>query len=186
MKKLILITVALCFTTSLLSQYKIEQRKGYTPQIGTMVEMLEDLKGRITRRVQNSDLEQTDYLIDDKANRVGAMIMHLAATEAIYQKLSFEDREFNKEEKQKWNTALNLGDKAREELMGKPIQYYLDLWTEVREKTLATLKTKDDAWFAGKMNENMNHHWAWFHVMEHQANHMGQIAMVSSRAPSKK
>ena len=185
MKKLILCVVAVCCTTSFLAQNKIEPRKGYSPQIGAMVEMLEDLKDRVTRRVQNSDQAQTDFLIDDKANRVGAMIMHLAATEAIYQKLSFENRPFNKEEGQKWNTALNLGDKAREELKGKPIQHYLDLWTEVRNKTLATLKTKDDEWFAGNMNNSMNHHWAWFHVMEHQANHMGQIAMVASRAPGK-
>lgn len=186
MKKLILFTVAACVATSLLSQNKIEPRAGYSPQIGAMVEMLEDLKSRITRRVQSYDQAQTDYLIDDNANSVGAMILHLAAVEAIYQKLSFENRQFNEEEGQKWNTALNLGEKAREELKGKPIQYYLDLWTEVREKTLSALKTKDDEWFARKMNRNMNHHWAWFHVMEHQANHMGQIAMVASRARNTK
>ncbi|WP_273568634.1 DinB family protein [Maribacter halichondriae] len=184
MKKLVILSVL--FTSMLtFAQNTINSREGYTPNIGIMVNMLDDLKNRVTKRVQNANQEQTDFLLDDKANRVGAMIMHLAATEAIYQKLSFEGSEFNKEEEEKWNTALNLGDKAREELKGKPIKYYLDLWDEVREKTLATLKTKDDEWFASTMNEHMNHHWAWFHVMEHQANHMGQIAMLASRGPSK-
>lgn len=184
MKKLIILTVL--FTNMLtFGQNTISSREGYTPNIGILVNMLDDLKNRITRRVQNANQEQTDFLLDDKANRVGAMIMHLAATEAIYQKLSFEGREFNQEEEEKWNTALNLGDKAREELKGKPIKHYLDLWDEVREKTLTTLKTKDDEWLASTMNARMNHHWAWFHVMEHQANHMGQIALLASRAPRK-
>lgn len=27
----------------------------------------------------------------------------------------------------------------------------------------------------------MNNHWAWYHVMEHQANQMGQIQMITKR-----
>ena len=27
----------------------------------------------------------------------------------------------------------------------------------------------------------MSNHWAWFHVMEHQANHMGQLALITKR-----
>ena len=27
----------------------------------------------------------------------------------------------------------------------------------------------------------MNNHWAWYHVMEHQANHMGQIRLIIKR-----
>lgn len=182
MKKALL--VALCFSFAVVSaQNKIKPRKGYTPQIGAMVEMLDDLKNRVTRIVKNTDQAQTDFLLDEKANRVGAMILHLAATEAIYQKLSFEDRRFNDEETKRWDTALNLGAPAREEFQGKPISYYLDIWSDVRKKTLATLKTKDDAWFESNMNMGMNHHWAWFHVMEHQANHMGQIAFLASRWP---
>lgn len=31
--------------------------------------------------------------------------------------------------------GLNLGAKARNELQGKPIQYYLDIYNDVRAKT---------------------------------------------------
>jgi uncharacterized damage-inducible protein DinB len=79
-------------------------------------------------------------------------------------------------------TPLSLGDKGREELKGKPIKYYLDIYDEVRAKTKALLKTKDDKWFAEK-NGQMTNHWAWFHVMEHQANHMGQLAFLTKRLP---
>ena len=77
---------------------------------------------------------------------------------------------------------MRLGTKARKELVGKPIDFYLNSWNEVREETLRLLKTKDDKWFAAKTSGgNMNNHWAWYHVMEHQANHMGQIRLIIER-----
>ena len=158
--------------------------KGYDHDTGIMVSMLENLRARIIYSTQELNQEQTDFLLDDKANRIGAMIMHLAATEVYYQAYTFEGRGFNEEEKEKWETALNLGDEARAEFVGKPIQYYLDIWAQVRQKTLETLKEKDDKWF-GKLAKGgqTDNHWAWFHVMEHQANHMGQINMLRSRLP---
>lgn len=48
-----------------------------------MVSMREDLKGRVTRIVYRLSQEETDFLLDEDANRVGAMILHLAATQKI-------------------------------------------------------------------------------------------------------
>ncbi len=167
---------------SLNGQNIIKAPKGYSPQIGTTVSMLEDLKGRVTRSVSNLSQEETDFLLDDKANRVGALIMHLAATEKYYQVYTFENRGYNKEEEEKWETALSLGENAQEAIKGKPIDYYLKIWDEVRAETLRLLKTKDDKWFKSKVKEgSMNNHWAWYHVMEHQANHMGQIRLITKR-----
>jgi len=53
----------------------------------------------------------------------------------------------------------------------------------VRQKTLDGLKTKDDDWFTSEIDEGMNYHWAWYHVREHQVNHMGQIVLVKNRLP---
>ena len=110
------------------------------------------------------------------------MILHLAATEKYYQVYTFENRGFNAEEKLQWETALDLGDNARAVIVDKPIKYYLKLWDEVREESLRLLKTKDDKWFNSNVKgANMNNHWAWYHVMEHQANHMGQIRLIIKR-----
>ena len=72
---------------------------------------------------------------------------------------------------------------SKKMLIGKPMQHYLELWDEVRQKTLAGLKTKDDTWFASNIEDGINYHWVWYHVMEHSANHMGQIATVKNRLP---
>lgn len=161
---------------------RIQAPKGYDQQVGNLVSMLEDLKSRVTRSVQNLSIEETDFLLDDKANRIGAMIYHLAATEKYYQRFTFEGQGFLPEDEH-WELALSLGAPAREKLQGKPIAYYLKLWDEVRAETLKLLKDKDDKWLnsRSKASRNMDNHWAWYHVMEHQANHMGQIRLIQGK-----
>ncbi len=167
---------------SINGQNIIESPKGYSPQIGTTVSMLEDLKRRVTNSVESLTDQETDFLLDEKANRIGALVFHLAATEKYYQISTFENRGFNKEEKAKWEIALNLGEKAQEAIKNNPIKYYLEIWDDVRKETLRLLKTKDDKWFESMVNKSsMNNYWAWYHVMEHQANHMGQIRLIIKR-----
>ncbi len=172
-----------CSATLLRGQYKVLPAEGYTPQIGIMVHMLEDLKNRITEQVQDLSQEETDFLIDEKGNSIGAMIMHLAATESYYLVETLEERTWSAEEMEYWMVGASLGEQSREKFKGKPIQYYLDIWDEVRTKSLEGLKTRDDAWFASELDENFNIHFVWYHVMEHSANHMGQIALVKNRLP---
>lgn len=186
MKRLLTpLAIILLINTSLSAQYAITNIEGYSPQMGALVGMLDDLKGRVTRQVKDLNQEETDFLLDDKANRMGAIILHLAATELYYQRATFYDSTLAEEEVEWW-TALRLGDQAREDLQGKPISYYLDKWEQVRAETKKVLKTKDDQWLlqlrdVGPPNSDYNYYWAWYHVMEHQANHMGQIALIKKR-----
>lgn len=164
---------------------KIGGIEGASPQIGAMISMLEDLKNRVERKVKNMSQYELDYLHDKDANRIGSLIMHLAAAEAYYQVLTFEGREFNEEEKKKWQTALELDQGGRDTFHGHDAQYYLDIYNEVRAKTIAELKKRDDAWFAEVQKDagGMSNHFCWFHVMEHQSSHLGQILFLSKRIP---
>jgi hypothetical protein len=183
-KKKYFVLIILCFSLSIAhAQYEIKPETGYSNQIGIMVDMLEDLKGRITEMTYDLDQAETDYLFDDKANSIGAIIMHLVANESYYQVESLQERSWTEKEEEFWGVASGLGEKSRDVLKGKPIKYYLDLWDQVRKETLEGLKTKDDVWFAANIDEGINNHWVWFHVMEHSANHMGQIALVKNRLP---
>ncbi|MEQ6124775.1 DUF664 domain-containing protein [Pseudotenacibaculum sp. MALMAid0570] len=155
-----------------------------SPQIEAMISMLNDLKSRVENAVKNLKPEHVDHLHDEKANRIGALIMHLAAAEAYYQVSTFENRQFNKEEKEKWSIALSLGDKARITLKGKSIDYYLNIYKEVRQKTIEGLRKRDDKWFTS-VNEGSwgSNQYQWFHVMEHQSSHLGQILFLKKRLP---
>lgn len=166
---------------------RIGNVEGASPQIGAMISMLEDLKDRVERTVKNMSQYEIDYLHDDKANRIGSLIMHLAAAEKYYQVFTFEGREFNEEEKKKWDTALNLDQGGRDEFKGHNIQYYLDIYNEVRAKTISELKKRDDAWFAEVQKKyDISNQYCWFHVMEHQSSHLGQILFLKKRIPPEK
>ncbi|NAS30665.1 DUF664 domain-containing protein [Flavobacteriaceae bacterium R38] len=165
------------------AQGELKSVEGYSPKIGVMIYMLEDLKDRITQQVKDLNQSQTDFLYDANANSIGSLIMHLVSTESYYQTATLMGREWTEEELKRFGIAGEINEKVKSILKGKPITYYLDLWDEVREKTLAALKTKDDAWFASSMEEGLNYHYIWYHVMEHSANHMGQIATIKNRLP---
>ncbi|UZO82180.1 DUF664 domain-containing protein [Aquimarina sp. ERC-38] len=165
---------------------QIKAKEGFSPQIGVLIAMLNNLSNRVERVVKDLDLRETDHLHDEKANRIGALIMHLAAAEKIYQNMTFENRRFTKDE-EIWQIALELDEKARHEFQGKPIKYYLDIYKETREKTIEELKKRDDTWLeASWPGSTMNNHFAWFHVMEHQSSHLGQILFLKKRIPEEK
>ena len=161
---------------------KIGGIEGASPQIGAMISMLEDLKNRVENTVKNMSKYEVDYLLDKDANRIGALVMHLAAAEAYYQVFTFENREFNAEEEKKWGAALALDQGGRDDFKGNDIQYYLDIYNEVRAKTISELKKKDDAWFAEVQKKyGISNQYCWFHVMEHQSSHLGQILFLKKR-----
>ena len=166
--------------------------EGYTPYIGTLVSMLNYNRQTIINSVKNLTIAELDYLHDKKANTIGALVMHLGATEKFYQANTFEGRQdLTDEEKKIWGSAGELGDVGRKNIKGKPASYYIDLITEVRKKTLETLKTKDDAWLLAvdpewSKEEPLNCFWKWFHVCEHESNHRGQIAFLKGRLPGAK
>jgi uncharacterized damage-inducible protein DinB len=181
----ILVAGLVLLTMTSRAQYQITPEEGYSRDIGLMVDMLEDIKSRITKEVEDLSIEDTDFLFDDQANSIGALLMHLIANESYYRVESLEERHWTSEEAEFWNTAANLGEAARQKYQGKPIDYYLQLWDEERAKTLSGLKERDDAWFASDIDEGMNYYFVWYHVLEHTANHMRQIALVKNRLPAK-
>ena len=173
--------------------YTIGPMKGYSPHIGTLVSMLNYNRQTIINAVQNLTMPELDFLIDAKANTIGALILHLGVVEKFYQVNTFEGRQdLNEQEKKEWNASLNLGDEGRTFIKGHEVKYYLDRITEVREKTLAEFKKKDDAWLLAvdpewsKRRGPLNTYWKWFHVCEHESNHRGQISFLKGRLPGAK
>jgi uncharacterized damage-inducible protein DinB len=174
------------------SVFMIGPLDGYSPQIGTLVSMLNYNRYTILNMVGSMSVRELDYLHDAHANTIGALLLHLGATEKFYQINTFEGRQdFNNEEKKTWGPAMGLGEEGRKNIKGNEVQYYIDAITGIREKTLEELKKKDDNWLLAldpvwSKERPLNTYWKWFHVCEHEANHRGQIAWLRSRLPGAK
>ena len=168
--------------------HQFGKREGYTNQISILVSMMDWMRDTVLRSVDGITQKELDFLLDEESNSIGAMLMHLAATERYYQIHTFDNRkwgDFDKKDTDMWNVGSQLGDKARQELQGKPLSFYLDHLRAVRENTKAMLKTKDDDWLMEETNffggQPTNNYCKWFHVVEHESNHNGQIKFIKSR-----
>jgi uncharacterized damage-inducible protein DinB len=164
---------------------------GYTPQIGTLVSMMTWMRATVLRSVKNMSQADLDFLFDPNSNTIGALLMHLAATEAWYQLNTFQelsDTKFPADFDKKWMGASDLGEEARKQIKGHDLKYYVDIMTETREATLAEFKKRDDAWLMKIDKEGFddlptNNYCKWFHVCEHESNHNGQIKWYAKRIP---
>ena len=165
-------------------------RAGYSPQIGTLVSMLNWMRGPVLSSVRGLTVSQLDYLHDAKANTIGALLLHLAATERFYQVHTFEEKkwgDWDAETAKRWSVPSGLGAAARKTIKGNGLDYYLKALSEVRAQTLSELQNRDDAWLM-KVDPvwfwgPTNNYCKWFHVCEHESNHNGQIKWIKGRLP---
>jgi hypothetical protein len=177
-------------TSQASDSWVIGPKPGFTPEIGTLTSMLGFTRMQVLRAVKGMSAADLDFLIDANANTIGALLNHLAATEAYYQANSFDGIAWGKFPdtlKQKWDVAMNLGEPARKTIKGNSLDYYLNLLNQNREKTLAEFKKRDDKWLTAVDPEfGANNFGKWFHVAEHESNHNGQIKFLKSRLPGAK
>ncbi len=164
---------------------------GYSPQIGTLVSEMTWMRDAVHRSVEGLTQDQIDFLLDDKANRIGALLLHLAATEKLYQLNTFDRLGMEELEKgsafKDWSVAMELGKPARKTIKGHTLEYYLNTLHELRAKTLAGFRKRDDQWL---MAVDKTWPWGptnnlckWFHVCEHESHHSGQIGLLRVRVP---
>ena len=168
-------------------------KEGYSPQVGTLVSMLTWMRKKAVRYAEGLSREQLDHVFDAKANSIGSLLMHLASTEAFYASHTFDKHkwgEFPEALSARFNVGMELGDEGRAKIKGHDLDHYLGTLKEVREKTLAELKKRDDGWLLA-VDEKWpwgptNTYCKWFHVVEHESHHGGQIAFLRSRLPGAK
>ena len=171
----------------------IGPKTGYSPQIGTLVSMLTWMRMVVLSSVKDMPQKDLDYLFDNNANTIGALLLHLAATETYYQMHTFEGMKWDSwpdSVKQKWDVPMNLGEPARKAIKGNTLDYYLNILHETRERSLAEFKKRDDSWLMSVDKEwfwgPTDNYCKWFHVCEHESNHNGQIKFLKKRLPGAK
>lgn len=165
-------------------------KPGYSPQVGTLVSMMNWMRDTILSPVQGLSVKELDYIHDDNSNSIGAMLWHLAATERFYQIHTFEGKswgDWSPEDDKAWSTAMGLGDNGRSKIKGNRLNFYLEKLSTVRAHSLTELAKRDDEWLLA-LDEDWgwgptNNYCKWFHVVEHESNHNGQIKWLKSRLP---
>lgn len=168
-------------------------KPGYSPMIGVLVSQLTWMEPSLVGPTRNLSVADLDYLLDAHANTIGALMLHTAAAEALYQRNTFNGEawgKFPKDTSDRWDAAMELGDKGRASIKGHDWNFYNDTIREVRQHTLDELGKRDDAWLLTVDKDwpwgPTNNFCKWFHVTEHISHHAGQIDLLLSRLPGAK
>jgi uncharacterized damage-inducible protein DinB len=166
--------------------FLIVELPGFTPQIGRLVSMMNYVRSTTLSAVAGLGVSELDYVHDPQSNSIGALLSHIAAAEVGYQAATFLSRGLDDEEKQEWGAALELGERARREIRGYELDYYVSRLERVRAKTLAELGQRTDEWLEERTSSatglEANNYFKWFHVFGHEINHRGQIRWLRTRA----
>ena len=171
--------------------YLLGPMEGYSPHIGSLLSTMNMMRTWVVYQVKDLTMEQLDFQVDDQSNSIGAMLLHLAATERYYQLNSFENMSWGSwsdEIKEEWDIPMGLGEKGRKVIKGNKIDYYLEKMEQVRAHTKEEFAKRDDDWLFESepffQNQPTNNYAKWFHVCEHESNHNGQIKFIKKRLPS--
>ena len=166
--------------------YLIGDVPGCTPQIARLVSMMNYARSTTLQAVAGLAVDELDYLHDPQSNSIGTLLLHIAAAEVGYQAATFNARDLNAEERRQWGAAIELAERAREEIRGYGLDHYVERLEKARAKTLADLGRRDDWWLdeetSFRSGERVNNYFKWFHVIGHEINHRGQILWLRSRA----
>ena len=98
--------------------YRIRSVDGYTKN-RELVSLLEHTRAVTLGEVKNLSVEQLDLIMQSGGNSIGALLKHIAAIEKVHQLISFQDRDFTKEELEIWEGALYLGERVEQSMVMK-------------------------------------------------------------------
>ncbi len=140
--------------------------------------MLDYARRNTLADVQGLNTEQLDTQVMKRGNTIGTLLAHIAQVEETYQSVTFWGV------KPSGIAAENiLNNAGRKRFRGRELPHYLERLKTVRAETLAELQKRDDAWlhqeYAPWPNKvPMNNFFCWFHVLEDEINHGGQIRIL--------
>lgn len=162
--------------------YRIVPLDTYTEKIGELVSMLEHTRAVTLNEISQLSQMELDYRADENSNTIASLLRHMASIEFMHQVISNEKRDLTRSEYKIWHVPLALGSEASEQIKNRPLEFYLAELQQIRKDTLALLKSKQDSWLSEENQwENgisYNNHYLWFHVMEDEISHRGQIRML--------
>ncbi|GAA0430489.1 hypothetical protein GCM10008934_19960 [Virgibacillus salarius] len=79
-------------------EFKISEIKDFTPQIGHLVSQMDYARKTTLEAVKGLTTSELDFLPNDDANSIGALLLHIAAVEKGFQIEIFDGKSPNEQE----------------------------------------------------------------------------------------
>ena len=164
----------------------IERPTGYDPTIAPWVWMLEDTRQRTKAAVKEISDQVVDWMPPEGGNTIGTLLYHIMAIEMSY---LYEDMiqatEFPQELTQLVIHDVRDGEGRQTVVRGEPVGIHLLRLDAARALLLKTLRTMTPTEFRRVRtveDYDITPEWALHHLMQHEAEHRGQIMELRQRA----
>jgi uncharacterized damage-inducible protein DinB len=165
----------------MIQEYLLAKSPDLSPQIALWYSQMSAQRKRLLEFLEEIDDESLDFTPDErKIETIGTLLLHIAAVEWSW---IFEDIDGQTMDFERWKHAFPLRPTVDlPQLKGKGKHFYLDRLAEVREavyRRLHKLNDQDLDTMVGSDQEKYSIEWILFHIVEHEAMHIGQINLLS-------
>jgi uncharacterized damage-inducible protein DinB len=162
---------------------------GHAPRIGLFLAQMEDVRTVTKRYIEDLKPEQLSWHPNPKVESIGTLLLHIAAVEFSW---ILEDI-FGRPMGAEWEIAFPIRA-GMSQVSGQPLLYFSDKLDAVRgevRSALATLTDADldrviipqDSGVSAEEKPGYTIRWILHHLVEHEAHHRGQIAVMKRLLP---
>lgn len=157
--------------------FHLDAAPGFEPLVGRFVTMLVDTRRRLFRDLADLDPGELDATLPWAPNSVGTLLYHIAAIELDWTYADLLDADFPAEAAQ-WFPVDVRDDAGVLSPVAEPYERHLDRLAWTRERLLAATASMGDADLdatRGGGDDANGVAWILHHLMQHEAEHRGQI-----------
>ncbi|MHA2071404.1 MAG: DinB family protein [Candidatus Thorarchaeota archaeon] len=164
----------------------LDRRGDLCPRVAFLFSMMDKTRSRLLRVVEDLPDDVLDYSPDLKRiETIGTLLLHIAAVEWSW---IFEDIDGEEMDYEKWKHAFALREENLPQLTKQGLQFYIDRLIEVRSEVFVRLRNLDDSNLHTLVevgNAEVSIEWILFHLLEHEAMHIGQISILKRLAKTR-
>ena len=159
---------------------KSKEFKELSSRVALWYSIMQEMRERLLRIIEDLTQEELDYTSNErKVETIGTLLLHIAGVEWgwIFGDIDGQEMEF-----EKFKHAFALRPEVNiPQLEGQKLQFYIDTLNETRQEVYQRLKKfKDDDLDKIVESEGKKYsiEWILFHLIEHEAMHIGQILLL--------
>ncbi len=153
---------------------------GYSPKVSSYLAMFENNRERLFHQLKDVTDQMLDYTPNDKTvETIGTLLLHIAATEKDWISVVIDNQE---PDNGIWKYAIATRFDDLKQLKEKGLQFYLDKLNETREKTVNRFRRFTDEELKEVVtytSDTFTIEWILFHLINHEAMHLGQISLLN-------
>lgn len=160
--------------------HKLAEFAELSPRVALWYSIMQEMRERLLRIVKDLTQEELDYTLNErKIETIGTLLLHIAGVEWGWIFGDIDGQEVDYEE---FKHAFALSPEVNiPQIKNQELQFYIDRLNKTRKEVYQRLKKfKDEDLDRIVESEGKKYsiEWIMFHLVEHEAMHIGQILLL--------